>query len=312
MTGILIPNTRYENELRFSMKWYISGFIAGFAAMVQHDTHITTPKYKNSDHVLMVFTPYPNNPLNEILPYGDVTHFVSVAWNREHYTVLYYDIETCIVTVFDGLHQGIHKWQDHIIHTVKTYGLKTLHSCATCVKLPSFGMALEIRFDDEKEESWYVRDDQSYVQVDSVSCGPIACLKLMEIYGIIPVGSIQEIGESDRGYRHVVMDYYNDCVIRFNDVLKVEIRTKKLRLGKHPQRGNDSIKARTLEAVHSQTARVDTIKERTLEAHPIEERTLEAHRTLEERTLEAHRTLEARKAAMLAVPSPTARVKPVE
>jgi hypothetical protein len=123
----------------------------------------------------------------------------------------------------------------------------------------------------------------------------------MEIYGIIPVGSIEEIGESDRGYRHVVMDYYNDCVIRFNDVLKVEIRTKKLRIGKQPQSGNDHIKAHTLEAVHSQTARVDTIEERTLEAHPIEER-----------TLEAHRTLEACKAAMVAVPSPTARVKPVE
>jgi hypothetical protein len=94
------------------------------------------------------------------------------------------------------------------------------------------------------------------------------------------------------------MDYYNDCVIRFNDVLKVEIRTKKLRLGKQPQSGDDSITARTLEAVHSQTARVDTIEERTLEAHPIEER-----------TLEAHRTLDARKAAMLAVPSPTARVQ---
>ncbi len=37
------------------------------------------------------------------------------------------------------------------------------------------------------------------------------------------MGSIEEIGESDRGYRHVVMDYYNECVIRFNDVLKVEI-----------------------------------------------------------------------------------------
>ncbi len=126
------------------------------------------------------------------------------------------------------------------------------------------------------------------MQGDNVSCGPIACLKLMEIYGIIPVGSIEEIGESDRGYRHVVMDYYNDCVIRFNDVLKVEIRTKKLRIGKQPQSGDDHIKAHTLEAVHSQTARVDTI---------------------EERTLEAQRTLEARQAATLAVPSPTARVQ---
>jgi hypothetical protein len=52
--------------------------------MVQHDAHITTPKYKNSDRVLMVFTPYPNNPLNEIRPYGNATHFVSVAWNCEY------------------------------------------------------------------------------------------------------------------------------------------------------------------------------------------------------------------------------------
>ncbi len=182
MSRILIPNTRYENELRFSTKWYISGFIARFAAMVEHDAHITTPKYKNSDRVLMVFTPYPNNPLNEILPYGNVTHFVSFAWNRGHFAVLYYDIEKSIVTVFDGLHQDIRKWQDHIIDTAKTYGLKTLHSCVTCVQLPSFGMALEISFDDSKDESWYVRNDQSYVQGDNVSCGPIACLKLLDMY----------------------------------------------------------------------------------------------------------------------------------
>ena len=30
MSGILIPNSRYEHELWHSTKWYISGFIAGF------------------------------------------------------------------------------------------------------------------------------------------------------------------------------------------------------------------------------------------------------------------------------------------
>ena len=77
--GILIPNIFYEHELRYSTKWFISGFIAGFAAVVQHGAHITTPKYKNSDRVLMVLTPYPNNPVNEIIPFGDMTHFVSVV-----------------------------------------------------------------------------------------------------------------------------------------------------------------------------------------------------------------------------------------
>jgi hypothetical protein len=40
MPAILIPNSHYEHELRYSTEWYISGFIAGFAAVVQHDTHI--------------------------------------------------------------------------------------------------------------------------------------------------------------------------------------------------------------------------------------------------------------------------------
>jgi len=81
---------------------------------------------------LMMFTLYPNNPVNEILPHGDTTHFVSFVWNHLHYAVLYYNIDTRSVTVFDGLNQDIRKWQDHIIHTVKTYGLKPPFSSATC------------------------------------------------------------------------------------------------------------------------------------------------------------------------------------
>ncbi len=78
-------------------------------------------------------------------------------------------------------------------------------------KLERRHLVLDISFDDSKEP-WQVKNEQSYVQGDGVSCGPIACLKVMEIYGFLPVGSIETIGESARGYRHVVIDYYNDCV----------------------------------------------------------------------------------------------------
>ncbi len=47
----------------------------------------------------------------------------------------------------------------------------------------------------------------------------------MEIYGFLLVGSIETIGESACGYWNVVMDYYNECVGRYDDVLKVKIRT---------------------------------------------------------------------------------------
>jgi hypothetical protein len=140
-------------------------------------------------------------------------------------------------------------------------------------------MALEIRFDDLKDESWHVQNEQSYVQGDGVSCGPIACLKLMEIYGVLPVGSIETIGESARGYRHVVMDFYNECISRYNDVFKVEIRTKKFLRGKQPQSEEDPIEARTVEAPQSGGFPIET------------------------------RTVEASQAAMLAVTSPTAKVQ---
>ncbi len=58
-----------------------------------------------------------------------------------------------------------------------------------------------------------------------VSCGPIACLKLMEIYGFIKEGSIARIGESIHGYRPLVMDYFNYCVRRYNNDLKVKVCT---------------------------------------------------------------------------------------
>ncbi len=86
-------------------------------------------------------------------------------------------------------------------------------------------MLLEICFDDLKEP-WHFQNKQSYMQGDGVSCGPIACLKVMEIYGFLQEGSIERLGESILGYWHVVMDYYNECVSRYNNILKVEICTK--------------------------------------------------------------------------------------
>jgi len=272
-----------EHRLRFSSDWYNFDFIAGFAALLQHDAHISIPNYKSSNRLMMVFTPYPNKAVNEILPYGSTTHFVSVVYNRQHFAVLCYDIYECTVTVFDGLNQKTSKWQDHIIHTVKTYGLKPSFSSATCKfrehvyidvdecatkRRPSErrDMTLEIRFDDLKEEPWLVKNEHSYVQGDGVSCGPIACLKLLEIYGFIQVGSIETIGESACGYRNVVMDYYNDCVSRFDSVLKVEVRTKTILHGKQPQRGEETLEAQAVDAheaallsVPSPTARVSRV-----------------------------------------------------
>ena len=63
---------------------------------------------------------------------------------------------------------------------------------------------LELCFDD-MYKPWVVDSDQILKQHDGFNCRPIGCLKVMEIYGILPTA---EIGHQKYGYRGVVMDYY--------------------------------------------------------------------------------------------------------
>jgi hypothetical protein len=184
---------------------------------------------------MMVLTTYPGNkePIKEVIDYGDVTHFVSVVYNASHYAVLYYNIARCTMTVYDGLNYCITKQQDHILHTIKMYGLQLagasaqfkFQSCKECdeYRRKKKIMVLEIYFKDT-DTYWFVANEQSYIQDDDVHYGPIKCLKVMKIYWFLEEGSIQRFGDSEGGYPHTVMDYFNQCIIKYNEDVKMESR----------------------------------------------------------------------------------------
>ena len=69
--------------------------------------------------------------------------------------------------------------------------------------------------------------DKRHKQSDGINCGLIACLKVSELYGFLEGGSVNSIGESPGGYRHVVMDYYEDCCHSFHNELMTERGTVK-------------------------------------------------------------------------------------
>ena len=74
---------------------------------------------------------------------------------------------------------------------------------------------LELCFDD-KDAPWSVYNDPGIRQVDGYNCGPIACLKVMEIYGIIPKNSVEEASVMHaQGYHGIVMEYYNRFMKRY-------------------------------------------------------------------------------------------------
>jgi hypothetical protein len=79
------------------------------------------------------------------------------------------------------------------------------------------------------------------VEGDGVSCGPIACLKLMEIYGFIEEGSIARIGESSHGYWPIVMDYFNNCVRRYDNILKAKMHTNQFNTNQEKAAKDDGV-----------------------------------------------------------------------
>jgi len=252
MAGLLVGNEKYVNKYRNTEAWFTHGFVNGFNALVQHNAHMTEPPYRNDHRVLLVYKDYKETfamTSADIQTYGDATHMVSVAFGDSHFAVLYYDIHNRHVTVFDGLRYPISTWEKQIVATIKGYGLQLPNAvCNSEItngwvvdgsKAKQKEKAIRLVFDNIRETSWMIRLDRSYMQSDTVSCGPIALLKVMELFGMRSDGEIERLGIGDdpKAYRAAVMDYYSEMVIRYYDTIVVEIRKQtKERMAKRTER----------------------------------------------------------------------------
>ena len=123
----------------------------------------------------------------------------------------------------------------HIIYTLKKYGLQQLnatpHVEVTRGNVHDFDIVVEMCFDD-LYQLWIVASDQMLHQQDGINCGPIACLKVLEIYGFIPVNSIDDIGCQKCGYRCIVMEHYKKFLVKHeNELLLFLSKTGMKKLG---------------------------------------------------------------------------------
>ena len=248
--SIIIGSEKYHDNLALTSAWFEYGFIHGFATILNHDAHTSVMPYtKGTTIVRLVNCHHPNETITEILGYGSsTTHLVSVVYNKSHFVVLYYDLGAKTVVVFDGLRFSIESWIKHIVFTVKRYGLVPL--AANYAAVPSqdcFDVVLDtstrssqkrtavskqtvITFEGQRNP-WIVGHDTSYQQSDGHNCGPIACIKLMEIFGAREPGTIHEVGTDpkhpDETYRSLVMNYYESRLKLYDSILKVQFRPLK-------------------------------------------------------------------------------------
>jgi len=213
----------FEECLRY--KWFDTEFIIGFCAILSHDAHLTPPPFANgSTRVKMIHCPYPKAviyPDNVLTVPNMINQLLLIALSLRR------------VFVFDGLNYKIDNWRDHCITTLRQYGLVPLTVSPKCkhtatTNKTSLGtitkQKLEIQFGDEAP--WIVENQHFQRQRDGHNCGPIACLKVMEVYGYIEEGQIEVIAQSPGGYRHIVMNKFADLVSKYDKDLFVEYRLK--------------------------------------------------------------------------------------
>ena len=119
----------------------------------------------------------------------DVTTVVSVLHGNAHFSVLKITLEDNKLEIYDGLTYPLKTWHAHAVNILKRCRLVPLDAKCRWKKVPGKdGSHFSLQLG---ETTWdLVRGEQFFGQNDSYNCGPIACLKLMDLYAWLPATKI--------------------------------------------------------------------------------------------------------------------------
>jgi len=136
--------------------------------------------------------------------------------HRDHYVVMEINIKDNTVTIYDGLSIPLFNWFDHIVNGMKRCGLIPLavthrvieHDFASepgrTRQTPS-APGCEVQFDNG--EIWRLLQGSFVQQVDGCNCGPIACMKVLELFLLVNERGVHSAYSSNR-IRQVVMQHW--------------------------------------------------------------------------------------------------------
>jgi len=131
---------------------------------------------------------------------------VGILHNNQHYVVLEVLIAERRILIFDGLSRDLLQWTDHIVTVFKKCMLLDLSfDTSSAVIVPdAAGPPISTRSRRPKpivngysitfpkqlasdSGNWRLERGQFIHQTDGFNCGPIACLKVMEVFDVISI-----------------------------------------------------------------------------------------------------------------------------
>jgi hypothetical protein len=192
--------------------WRDGDFISAFASVVCHNNHSLVPAAlmeSGQDVPQRTHGTYPNNHMTindyKALP-SSVKHVVAEMHTRLHYAVLEITIDTQTIKIFDGLYQPHLNWKDHVIRAMRKCMLVDPFVVPSSAQFIADAAVYEIVGRSRKPhefvngydiiiamQKWQLERGYFLHQLDGNNCGPIACIKIMELFHAIDVEEAREV-----------------------------------------------------------------------------------------------------------------------
>jgi hypothetical protein len=242
---IQIGDEDYIASITQTTNWYDGVFIASFSQLAAHYAHITKDERSTStipsqvNLPLLIHITYPNELLHEgqyksIPP--DITRVVAVVHDRDHYGVLEIDIPSRKVIIYDGLYRDLEKWVDYVFSALKRCRLCDLRNPNLYApdepKLMTLGRSRHAKLSIEGyrltlgiENYWRFERGHFIKQLDSFNCGPIACLKILEMFHLTTDYEVN-LAYRTNGIRDMVADEWRKFIQRSEQDLIVRVRER--------------------------------------------------------------------------------------
>ena len=183
---IEVAHPQREHEYKSKAIMFCTSFVNSFLLLIAHDSHKISPPYHTSDMMIKaIICPNPTSPPNYEKDLDiSVTDLVTIAFNDAHFVVLRFIIKDHTVVVLDGLNFSIKKWTNHVMGVLKEYRLVPLdkNPIMEYNSIDSGSKMMRINFGSVAYE-WTMTNGNVTKQADGLSCGPLACYRVLQIFG---------------------------------------------------------------------------------------------------------------------------------
>jgi hypothetical protein len=239
---IQIGDEDYMASITDTTNWYDGVFICSFSQLAAHYAHITKDERSTTipsqvNLPLLIHIPFPNEFLQagqyKSVPPG-INKVVAVVHDKDHYGVLEIDIPSKKVLIYDGLYRDLDKWVDYVFSALKRCMLCNLnipHLYAPDEpQLMTLGRSRHAKMSIEGyrltlgiEDSWRFERGHFIKQLDTFNCGPIACMKILEMFHLTSEYEVN-LAYCTNNIRDMVADEFRKFIQRSQQDLIVRVR----------------------------------------------------------------------------------------